>query len=162
MTWDEVCDSPYLRDLPFKIETNRYGQVVMSPAKSRHSLLQTRIAFLLHELLPEGEVSVELALETSDGVKVPDVIWMSAAFYENHQAQDVYTQAPEICVEVRSASNTREELREKTVLFFERGAREVWLADQDSGAVRFFRSPDEVLPRSALCPNFPVRVKLGR
>ncbi len=40
--WREVVDSPYLRDLPFKLELNEDGKVefAMSPATNRHSLLQ--------------------------------------------------------------------------------------------------------------------------
>ena len=37
MTWDEICDDPALQDLPYKIETNQYGQIIMSPAKGWHS-----------------------------------------------------------------------------------------------------------------------------
>ncbi len=33
MTLDEICEDPNLRDLPFKIETNQRGQIVMSPAQ---------------------------------------------------------------------------------------------------------------------------------
>lgn len=32
--WREVLDDRSLHDLPYKIETNRQGQVVMGPAKN--------------------------------------------------------------------------------------------------------------------------------
>jgi hypothetical protein len=32
MTWHEVVSNPDFAGLPFKIETNEFGQVVMSPA----------------------------------------------------------------------------------------------------------------------------------
>ena len=31
LTWEELCRDPNLHDLPFKIETNDRGQIVMSP-----------------------------------------------------------------------------------------------------------------------------------
>ncbi len=39
MNWQEVCENPNLQNIPFKIELNEYGQVVMSPMKVIHSLL---------------------------------------------------------------------------------------------------------------------------
>jgi hypothetical protein len=47
MTWQAICDNPFLRDLPFKIETNEWGQIVTSPASNRHGWLQVEIARLL-------------------------------------------------------------------------------------------------------------------
>ena len=32
MTWEQICDDPHLRDLPYKIEQDRFGRIVMSPA----------------------------------------------------------------------------------------------------------------------------------
>lgn len=44
MQWQEVIDNPYLKNLPFKIELNRWGRIEMSPASNRHALLQSRLA----------------------------------------------------------------------------------------------------------------------
>lgn len=38
MEWQDVCNHPDLKDLPFKIEVNERGQIVMSPVKVIHSL----------------------------------------------------------------------------------------------------------------------------
>jgi hypothetical protein len=37
MQWSEVLEMPYLQNLPFKIELNRFGQILMSPASNLHS-----------------------------------------------------------------------------------------------------------------------------
>jgi len=37
MQWQEVCEHPSLQNLPFKIELNERGQVLMSPVKVYHS-----------------------------------------------------------------------------------------------------------------------------
>ena len=47
MLWQEVCEHPALKDLPFKIELDEYGKILMSPVKVRHSALQGEIAFIL-------------------------------------------------------------------------------------------------------------------
>ena len=59
MNWQEVCDNPQLKNLSFKIELNEYGQVVMSPLKVFHSLLQGKIERLLLRYISEGEVFPE-------------------------------------------------------------------------------------------------------
>lgn len=41
MNWQEVCEHPSLQDLPFKIELNQWGQVMMSPTTTYRSLLLT-------------------------------------------------------------------------------------------------------------------------
>ena len=32
MEWREIVEHPSLKDLPFKIETNERGQIIMTPA----------------------------------------------------------------------------------------------------------------------------------
>jgi hypothetical protein len=36
MNWQEVCADPHLRNLPFKIELNEYGQVVIGSQENSH------------------------------------------------------------------------------------------------------------------------------
>ena len=38
MNWQEVCDDPSLQDLPYKIELNQYGEVIMNAVRVKHSL----------------------------------------------------------------------------------------------------------------------------
>ena len=35
MTWQEVLDDPRLQNLPYKIELDQWGRIVMSPADNR-------------------------------------------------------------------------------------------------------------------------------
>lgn len=56
MTWQDVLEHPSLQDLPFKIELNEWGQIVMSPASNRHGNLQAEFALLLKQALPEGGI----------------------------------------------------------------------------------------------------------
>ena len=159
MTWEEICADPKFRDMPFKIETNRQGQIIMSPTRSRHGFYQGEVTGLLRDLLPEGALGGDLSLQTDDGVKVPDVTWASYEYCERHAAEEVvYQEAPEIVVEILSESNTRAEMREKARLFFDRGSKEFWVVERD-GRVRFFTGVDEEVSRSPLCPAFPLQIK---
>lgn len=151
--WHEIVNDPALQDLPYKVETNRRGQLILSPHSNRHSLQQRAILHLLDRHAPAGMSAPEFALATNQGVKVPDVVWMSDERWEAmQQTGDPSTLAPEICVEVLSASNTVEELAEKRTLYRDAGADEVWLVEPD-GRIRFFRASE--MDRSEIAPDCP-------
>lgn len=157
--WSRALRDPSLRDLPYKIETNEYGQLVMSPVKPRHGYFQSRLGELLLECLDRpGRRAVEFAVETSKGIKVADVVWISEQRWqelpEDAEASHV---APEICIEVLSASNTRAEIDEKRRLYFERGAEEVWTCDE-KGRVRFF-DPSGERAASEVVPFYPTEIE---
>jgi Uma2 family endonuclease len=136
--WREVVNSPYLRDLPFKLELNENGKVefAMSPATNRHSWWQFRIGVMLEQRLG-GEALVECSILTRQGVKVADVVWCSPAFLARQGYETPYTQAPELCVEVASPSNTAGELNEKVQLYLQAGAVEAWIVGED-GTVELY------------------------
>ena len=154
--WDEVIHDPVLRDLPYKVETNAQGQLIVSPHQNVHSFLQARVRDLLQNQMTQGVVVPGFAIATHQGVKVPDLIWTSPERRADMEATgDPTTQAPELCVEVMSESNTDEEMTEKRRLYRDAGAEEVWVVDAD-GRVRFFG--DEELDQSTLAPDFPNQV----
>ncbi|MFM8444924.1 MAG: Uma2 family endonuclease [Methylococcus sp.] len=143
MQWQDVIDNPYLKDLPFKIELNRWGRIEMSPASNRHALLQSRLAQWIRAAMGNGETLTEASIQTSDGVRVPDVVWASDAFLAQHDFETPFSQAPDICVEVISPANSRLEMLDKTRLYLEAGATEVWLVSdtgklevEDAGGAR--------------------------
>ncbi|BCG63566.1 MAG: hypothetical protein methR_P1294 [Methyloprofundus sp.] len=137
MQWQEVLADKSLHDLPYKIELNEKGLIEMSPASFMHSLLQGRFKLLGNQL--DGEVFTELAVQTAKGVRVPDVAWGSLDYVQKH-IKDIYAlSAPELCVEIISPSNTREEMLDKVELFLQAGAEEVWLVSED-GQVTYYNA----------------------
>ena len=130
MQWQEVIDNPNLKNLPFKIELNRWGRVEMSPASNWHALLRSRLAQWIRAALNHGETLTEASVQTTDGVRVPDVVWASADFLAEQNFNTPFTRAPSICVEIISPGNTRLEMLEKTRLYLEAGAVEVWLVSE--------------------------------
>ena len=155
--WHRALSDPHLRDAPYKVETNAQGQLLLSPHKPQHSFAQVRLTDLLDEHAPEnGDRAVEFAVETPDGVKVPDVVWMSdrriAQIPEGAEASPIL---PELCIEVLSAGNTKKEMADRIALYLDSGAREVWLVEAD-GAVTFYDADGE-RAASALAPSFPKR-----
>lgn len=157
--WEKVLADSSLAGLPHRIETDRYGQIVMSPPPvPEHGEEQFDIGDRLHRLLPDGHVITECPLSTSEGVKLVDVAWISKPRRQAQRGQPCFTQAPEICVEIISPSNTRRELIDKKALYFAAGAEEVWFCDRDR-RLEFFRKQAPTAPTaSALCPGFPERL----
>jgi Uma2 family endonuclease len=153
-TWSQLCEDKSLRDLPYKIELNGQGQIIMSPTSNYHGNFAFRITEKLVELLSGGEGIVESAVQTSDGVKVADAAWCSAGRWEKISDDAASHIAPEICVEVLSESNTEAEMMHKRALFCAAGAVEYWLCDR-AGRMRFFTAQAE-LARSVFCPEFPA------
>ena len=142
MQWADVMADATLRDLPYKIELDRWGNIVMSPASNWHGRLQFAVGGLL-EKLGQGQVMMECSVETSQGVKVADVAWCSDDFLAAHGYETPYTAAPEICVEVRSPSNSRGEIDEKIRLYLEAGAQEVWIVFEDGRVCYFDRDGEK-------------------
>ncbi len=155
MQWAEVLEHKSLRDLPFKIETNRFGQIVMSPASNQHGIIQSEICLLIGSNTTGKSIS-ECSITTPEGVKVADIAWASSAFLAIHGDQIAYSAAPELCVEIRSPSNSKLEMAEKKLLYFQQGAHEVWICDLN-GNVSFF-DPNGEVDRSRLFPEFPKHV----
>ena len=151
--WHTIVDDPLLSELPYKVETNRRGQIVLSPHSAEHSDRQGDLIALLYEHGGEGRARPEFPIITPMGTKVADAIWVTAQRREEMKATgDPPTLAPEICVEIMSEPNDWEEMDEKRRLYREAGADEVWVVEPD-GSVRVFA--DDELERSELAPGFP-------
>ena len=127
MEWSEVIGNPVLRDLPFKIELNKFGKLLMSPASNQHGRIQSHLAAALLNQLPKGEVITECSIQTSDGVKVADVAWLSEDFIHQFDFVTPFPKAPELCIEIVSPSNSKIEIQSKIDLYLAKGALEVWV-----------------------------------
>ena len=130
MQWADVMSNPWLKDLPFKIELNRWGKIEMSPASNQHGATQ---ADLVAELRRRrgGRVLVECSVQTTDGVRVADVAWISTARLTTMGWATPFPQAPELCVEIMSPGNTWAEMHMKAGLYLQAGASEVWVIAAD-------------------------------
>ncbi len=109
-------------------------------------------------MLRSGRSSAEVSIQTTDGVRVADVAWAEKTFIHQYRDQTPYQTAPAICVEITSPSNSKKEMRQKTDLYLEAGASEVWLCNLE-GELRFYDENGQ-LEQSQLAPEFPKRVEL--
>jgi Uma2 family endonuclease len=158
--WTELLDDPEVQRIEGRIETDRHGQVITSPPPAlSHGSYQSEVSYLLRTLMTGGRVLTECPLSTADGVKACDVAWASPECMRELGNRACFPRSPEICVEILSPRNTRKEIEEKKALYFNAGAREVWLCDA-TGKMQFFTAVSQ-LKRSAICPKFPARIRLS-
>jgi Uma2 family endonuclease len=156
MNWQHLCNNPALQNLPYKMELNQQGQIIMSPASVNHVIFQAKIIALLNQHIAGWLVVPEFPIETKDGVKVMDVgiiTLAQAASLKNHITS---TFAPIVCIEVLSPSNTLAEMQHKRDLYFDKGAEEFWLCDQ-LGNMSFY-DPSGAISASKQFANFPANI----
>jgi Uma2 family endonuclease len=159
--WAELVNAPELAKIEGRIETDRHGQIIMSPPPApNHGSFQLEIGHLLRQLIPEGRTLTECPISTADGVKAADVAWASHKCMGELGNRVCFPRAPEICVEVLSPGNTTAEIDEKKLLYFDAGAREVWICSK-SGLMSFFAAESgTALKVSIICPHFPTQIDL--
>jgi Uma2 family endonuclease len=79
-----------------------------------------------------------VAIATSSGLFVADVAWASSEFMATHGDETSFTQAPEICIEVASPSNSLKELNEKVAAYLATGGVEAWIVFPQSRRFEFY------------------------
>jgi Uma2 family endonuclease len=159
--WSELLADPDLAKLEGRIETDRHGRVIWQkiPPPS-HGAFSVEIGIFLSNLLRKGRVYTICPISTADGVKAADVAWASAECLRELGNRVCFPRCPEICVEVLSPRNTAGEIEEKTALYFDAGAKEVWICSK-TGTMSFFEAGNlKPLKRSKLCPEFPAKISL--
>ncbi|MGI8788425.1 MAG: Uma2 family endonuclease [Pyrinomonadaceae bacterium] len=152
--WQELINNPYFQELPYKVELNKFGQILMSPASNRHGVLQFKVGNKIEKIKKSGVIITECSILTSEGVKVADVAWLSDEFYAEFGEKTPYPKAPEICVEVVSPANSKAEMTEKIRLYLEKGALEVWIVDEYA-KVNFYTHTGK-MKISKLAANFKL------
>lgn len=157
--WSEILADPQLAKLPYRIETDQYGYLVMSPPPAPlHGQRQVEVALLLRQLLPNGRTLSECPLSTAGGVKAIDVAWLAPGRTENIPRLALFERAPDICVEILSPSNSGAEIDQKRALYFDAGAAEVWICNLDGSMSFFVATEHQQTSASMLCPTFPERI----
>lgn len=135
--WQVLCEDPTFEDVAGKIELTEWGEILMTPVSKSHGIAAMRIAEGLRKALG-GHTMAEVGVATSIGVRAPDVAWCSDAYLDAHPEEMPLSAAPEICVEVVSATNALPKLREKAVAYINAGAKEAWLVFPESRRIEIY------------------------
>ncbi len=139
-------------------ETNGRGQIIMNPPIGLlHAKRADKLIAAIRASLPDWRVWPEVGIHTADGVKAPDLALASPQFGESTDRHGFLLQAPNICVEIMSPSNSWEEMRHKSLLYLAAGAVEAWVCDE-SGEMHFFSGGGE-MPSSQIAAMIPTSLE---
>ena len=121
---------------PDCFELNEFGELILSPKPTtRHQGTASEVAYQLTVQL--GPRALTASVLTDRGVRVPDVVWMTPERWAECKDQTPLQLVPDVCVEVLSPSNTREEIAMKVGAYLRGGAREAIVVGL-KGEVEFF------------------------
>lgn len=135
--WRAMCADPTFEDVAGKIELTEWGEILMSPVGKSHGIAAMRIGEGLRKALG-GQTMAEVGVATPIGVRAPDVAWCSDAFLAAHPEEMPLSSAPELCVEIVSATNALPKLREKAMGYVNAGAVEAWIVYPESGEIEIY------------------------
>jgi Uma2 family endonuclease len=132
--WQELAADP---ETPDYYELNEYGEVIMSPRPTNdHQRALQEVALALMNVL--GPLAVpEISVMTDRGIRVPDVVWMPQVRWDQVKGKTPLPFVPDLCAEVLSPGNTREEIAMKTAAYLRGGAKEVIVVGL-KGEIEFF------------------------
>jgi Uma2 family endonuclease len=135
--WQAMCADPTFEDVAGKIELTEWGEILMSPVGKSHGIAAMRIGEALRRALG-GRAMAEVGIATPIGVRAPDVAWCSDDFLAAHPEEMPLSSAPELCVEIVSATNALPKLREKAMAYVNAGAVEAWIVHPQSRQVEIY------------------------
>ena len=132
------------RDFAGKIEINEYGDLLVNAASRLHVVVQKRLAAYLEQQLggeAMTEMPVEVKVQQSNAIRlrIPDIAWSAApGFFDGPPELKVLPRPPELCIEVKSDSNTLKDMREKRDELLAMGANEIWFIFPERRQVEFY------------------------
>ncbi|MEX2236103.1 MAG: Uma2 family endonuclease [Dehalococcoidia bacterium] len=109
----------------------------MPPAFGNHGRVAGRITRLINAFDPEGRLGEAFLADTGfkvetqpDSVRAPDIAYVIAGRADEADESAYPAMAPDLAVEVLSASNSASEMAEKVEQFLAAGCRLVWLVNR--------------------------------
>jgi len=151
------------------------GRVIrMSPPGSRHGVLATRIAALLHQHVDAHHLGAVLTpagfwlASDPDTVREPDVAFVRGERIPSTGIPDGFWPGPpDLAVEIRSPSDRRATISGKVRDYLARGVRVVWVVDPKKQTVTIHRAEsravtlgvDDEIDASGVVPGFTCAVR---
>lgn len=149
LTLDEFIALP--EEDPFRLELAA-GRLVREPAPGfRHGRVAARLNRMLWEAGQQpghGEVFFDtgfLLAREPPTVRIPDVAFVSATRLAENETDEVFLPiAPDLAVEVLSASNSASAIQRKVLEYLDGGAVLVWIVDPSAETVTVYRGRDDI------------------
>ena len=149
------------------------GELVDMDGKPRHGRITLRIGWLVGDYVDAARLPLDVGVNTGFAMsettlRFPDVhvtSWERLSAYDE-SAPGWPRLAPDVAIEVVSASNTPAALERKTAEYFAGGSSAVWIADPDPRTVRIRRpgvedevfGPEDTLSGDPEIPGFSCAV----
>lgn len=126
------------------------GQIVVSPAGSRHGVVAVRLSARLLSFVDQHDLGY--VLESSSGfrltagnVRSPDVSFVARGRFENDTVPDGFADlAPDLAIEVLSPDDRQRAVLDKVGEYLQAGVRMVWVIDPKAGRAAVYRSLTDV------------------
>ncbi len=137
MTVEEFQDLPLDRG-PVLHELHHGEVVTLTRPKARHYHLQYRLADLIRAKAGQlGFVGIELPFRAVPqfDLRAADVAFVSQERWDAIDPNDNLRGAPELVIEVKSASSTWADLRERASLCLANGCQDFWIVDEKTQTI---------------------------
>lgn len=155
---------------PIRIERDKYQNIIfMPPTGYKTSLYNNKIAFRLTFWNEENKLGI--VLESNGGVKLPngairsaDVAWVSNERHSQlaDKEQDGFAPiCPDFVIELKSPSDSLENLKQKMREWIENGCKLGWLINPDERLVYVYYADGSVLEMGFHEPLLGEDVLLG-
>lgn len=122
---------------------------------SRRGELIGSLCSLLAKALPDGQVLVDVPIETNDGIRKADVAWISHARRSALCREPAYSGAPEICIHLPGAERAESEVHKTMGMLFKKGAVENWLCEPRGDIRVLLAHPNK---QKCIIENLPPRI----
>jgi len=126
------------------------GTLVEKTMGYYESFLAMRIGFLIQSFLTTHDLGIVLGEAGTlqvlpDQVRVPDVCFIAWERFPNRRlpSEPIPSLAPDLAIEVLSASNTEGEMQRKLHDYFTAGVRLVWYIDPQTRSAKSYTAEDQ-------------------
>jgi ABC-type multidrug transport system ATPase subunit len=129
----EDATKQYLKSLNLTVPEN----ILSGHPDSRSGRHAGQVAEYLVRNLDGGQLVFNIPVETSDGISVAEVGWVSDARLKTMRTEPTWSAAPDIVVNFISMNMSQQQAHEQRLRFVKSGARESWVVWPDGLVERY-------------------------
>lgn len=96
-----------------------------------------QIAELLLNKMADGKLVFQVPVETTDGIRVTDIGWVSKSRLGTLRTEPCWSAAPDICVEIVSRARSEQQAEDDSHYLLRSGAQESWVVYPNGAVARY-------------------------
>ena len=113
--------------------------------ESRVGLFAGRMAKLVLDHLKDGQLIFNIPVETSDGIRIVDLGWVSNSRFKTLRTNPSWNAAPDLCISFISYHTAEQQADENAHHFLRSGCKEAWIVYPAGWTVRHKSEKDDFL-----------------